>query len=249
MQDQWLKEYQVRIYEVDQTGNVPLTTLLNLYQDAATEHADHMGVGLSCLSDAGMSWFITRIHVRMESYPRYGDVLRVRTWPRGRKKVFAYRDFEFSTGEKIIGSGSSIWCLIDLKGKKALNPSRVLPSFPERDERALLTDFPTLPGAGPCHLEVVFSPRWNEIDLNRHVNNTACMNWALETLCSLTRDEYVPVELEVNFKNEAFRDDEVLSRVYIERKQDEITTCHLLSNSLTGDEVLRQRVNWRKYRP
>lgn len=246
MQDMWLKDYQVRIYEVDQVGNVPLTILLNFYQDAATEHADHMGVGLSHLKEAGMSWFITRIHVRMERYPHYGDIVRVRTWPRGRKRLFAYRDFEFAIGQRVIGRGSSIWCLIDLESKKALNPSRVLPPFPEREERALVTDFPGLPYRGPSITEIEFSPRWNEIDLHQHVNNTVYMNWAFETIPVKIRDEYLPLELEVNFKNETFRDGVVLSRMCTKNQEDHLISCHLLSNSLTGDEVMRQRVTWAK---
>lgn len=247
MKDHWQKDYPVRIYEVNQFGNVPLTTLLNFYQDAATEHADHMQVGLSQLKEAGMSWFITRIHVRMKRYPRYGEVIRVKTWPRGRKRIFAYRDFEFILDDTVIGIGSSIWCLIDLENKKALNPSKVLPPFPERKERALITDFPSLPWVGPGNAEIEFKPRWAEIDLNRHVNNTACMNWALESLPFLIRDDYVPLELEVNFKNETLRDGKVLSRLTTECRGNTLISCHLLSNSLTGDEMIRQRVTWKKF--
>ena len=60
-----------------------------------------------------MSWFITRCHLKIIRYPEYGDILKIRTWPKGRKRVFAYRDLELSLGNEIIGIGSSVWCLID----------------------------------------------------------------------------------------------------------------------------------------
>ena len=244
MTDMLTKEFPVRIYEVGKEGTLSFPGLMNFFQDAATDHACILGVGLPQIIPRGMSWFITRCHLKIIRYPEYGDILKIRTWPKGRKKLFAYRDLELSLDNEIIGIGSSVWCLIDLKTKKALSPSRVLPAFEERDEDALKSDFPPIPLVETCDRELEFYPRRSEIDLNQHVNNVAYMNWALETIPEGLTDGYIPTEVQIFFKKEASRGDRILSKVSVIKGKDVLETIHLLVNESTDTEVFRQKIRW-----
>lgn len=239
-----IKDFPIRIYEVGEKGTLPFPQVMNLFQDAATDHASILGVGLPQMLPRGMSWFITRCHLKMSKYPVYGDTLRIRTWPKGRKKVFAYRDLELAINDEVIGVGSSIWCLIDLNTKKALAPDRVLPPFAERDEDALVTNFPSIRSVDGSDRELEFYPRRSEIDLNRHVNNVAYMNWALETIPDGSVEGYTPSEIQIFFKKEAKRGERIHSRVKVFEEEGHLETVHFLENKTTDTEVFRQRIIW-----
>lgn len=244
MADMFIKEFPIRIYEAGRDGTLSFPGVMNLFQDTATDHAAILGVGLPQMLPKGMSWFITRCHLKIYKYPQYGDTLRIRTWPKGRKKVFAYRDFELSLGNEVTGVGSSVWCLIDLKTKRALPPSRVLPPFAERDEDALVTNFPSIPSVESFENELRFYPRKSEIDLNQHVNNVAYMNWALETIPEGVTDGLNPSEIQIFFKKEAQRGDRILSKVNVTEGKNGIETIHLLLNETKDTEVFKQRIMW-----
>ena len=63
MKQVWNKDYKIRIYEVSDSGRVHLPVVFDLMQDIASEHANHLGVGLDALRCRNLSWFLTRLHV------------------------------------------------------------------------------------------------------------------------------------------------------------------------------------------
>ncbi|MEA3508794.1 MAG: thioesterase [Synergistota bacterium] len=89
------------------------------FQDSAAGHAAHLGVGFPQLSVQNMTWFVTKYYVKVKRYPVFGETIRVKTWPKAKKRLFAIRDFEMSVGEEPIAAGSSVWCLVDLETRKA----------------------------------------------------------------------------------------------------------------------------------
>ncbi|MDO9507897.1 MAG: thioesterase [Thermovirgaceae bacterium] len=94
MQRIWEKDFPLRVYEVGCEGRVSLPNLMNLFQDAASEHAAHLGAGFPQLAPRGLSWFATRYHVQIRRYPVYGETIRVKTWPKAKKRLFTqgFRD-------------------------------------------------------------------------------------------------------------------------------------------------------------
>ena len=61
-------------------------------------------------------WVLSRLSVRMEEYPRWGDRIRVKTWLTGTGLLFALRQFSMadSTG-KILGTARSAWLVLDFE--------------------------------------------------------------------------------------------------------------------------------------
>ena len=73
-----------------------LPTICNFLQEAASVNAESLGFSKTDFASAGenVSWVLTRLVVRMERYPRWEEEVVVETFPRGGRKIVAWRDFE-----------------------------------------------------------------------------------------------------------------------------------------------------------
>ena len=202
----------VRSYECGPDGGATLPTVCNYLQEAASLNAKELGFSKSDFQadGSGISWVLTKLRVRMFRYPRWEDEVRVTTFPRGGRRIVAWRDFVVAdaAGNRF-GVATSEWMLIDLATRRiAAVPPRVLEAANTVREPVLgLEPFSKFrypaDAAGPAPLE--FAARHSDIDLNGHVNNVHYLEWMLEP-CPDVR----PGELEVVFRSETFAGDRVL---------------------------------------
>lgn len=207
-------DFSVRTYECREDGFATLPSVCNYLQEAASLDAGRMGFSKSDFESEGrdISWVLTRLLVRMERYPAWGDAARVLTWPRGGRRIAAWRDFELldASGARI-GAASSEWMLIDLATRKPVAvPESVFAASDAADGSALGESpfakfrYPeTVPAEGSRPLSL--RSRNADIDLNGHVNNVHYIEWMLEP-CPCAR----PREMEIVFRSETFAGDEIL---------------------------------------
>lgn len=242
----WQKDFPLRVYEVGCNGQVSLPNLMNFFQDAASEHATHLEAGFSQLAPRNLAWFATRYHVRIRRYPVYGETVRVKTWPKAKKRLFALRDFEMYVKDEPIAAGSTVWCLVDLASRNPLNVNDTLPNLPENPRDALASDFPRVPlPQAPDH-EEAFSPRDSEIDMNGHANNTALISLALECLPRSSVEDHSVTSMVVFFKHEMGRGQTVLSQASIGLNESNLESLHCLTIKGSETEVLRMKLVWEK---
>ena len=209
--------FKVRSYECGADGCATLMTVCDFLQEAASLHAASLGFGKDDFAAAGenISWVLTRMVVKMDRYPKWGDEVAVETFPRGGRKIVAWRDFEVKDAEGgTLGVASSEWMIIDLKTRKIhAIPERVFAAndpanvpvlglepfakfrFPESGGQSSQADRSPL----PC-----FTAMKSQIDLNGHVNNVHYIGWMLEPC-----ESRCPAEMEVVFRSETFAGDEV----------------------------------------
>ena len=210
-------QFKVRSYECGPDGRATLPTICNLLQEAASLHAASLGFGKGDFAAAGenISWVLTRMVVKMNRYPVWEDELTVETFPRGGRKIVAWRDFEVKDAKgETLGVASSEWMIIDLATRKIhAIPEKV---FAANDP----TNTPVLghepfakfryPESGGQFSQADRSPllhfvaQKSQIDLNGHVNNVHYINWMLEPC-----ESRCPAEMEVVFRSETFAGDEV----------------------------------------
>jgi fatty acyl-ACP thioesterase A len=200
--------WQVRTYECGPNGFATLPAICNYLQEAASLNAEALAFSKTNFEAAGenISWVLTRLTVRMDRYPRWEDEVVVETFPRGGRKIAAWRDFEIKdAGGAVLGAASSEWMLIDLTARKTVAvPQAVLACIDDSIEPALGTNpFTKLRFPDGC-ADPAFSSRAQKsnIDLNGHVNNVRYIEWMLEP-CRSAR----PEKMEVVFRGEAFAGD------------------------------------------
>lgn len=205
--------FKVRSYECGASGVATLPTICNYLQEAASLNAEELGFSKSNFDAAGenISWVLTRMVVKMDRYPKWEEEVTVSTFPRGGRKIVAWRDFEILGADGVrIGAASSEWMLIDLASRRIqqLPPSvfecldpNLAPVLGEEPFTPRLK-FPT---EGASSAPQAFRAQHAHIDMNGHVNNVHYIAWMLEPhptgFCE---------EMEIVFRSETMAGDEVL---------------------------------------
>ena len=205
-------QFKVRSYECGRDGRATLPTICNFLQEAASLHAASLGFGKGDFAAAGenISWVLTRMVVKMTRYPVWEDELTVETFPRGGRKIVAWRDFIVKDAHgEMIGVASSEWMIIDLKTRKIhAIPELVFAAHDPANVPVLGLEpftkfrFPDTETDGASSLS--FTAMESQIDLNGHVNNVHYISWMLEPCTNRC-----PAEMEVVFRSETLVRDEV----------------------------------------
>ena len=240
--DKISREYHVKSYECDRNGTLRLLTLMNIFQDTADTHASLLGVGIEHCLAHGLAWVGSNYQIEIERMPAWHEKITVESWPAAEKKLGAVRDFVIrdEKGMPIIRS-SSQWVLIDFVKKRPVSLRDNLPQYRVIDERALETDFARLPEPAREDHREIFKVRYDDIDVNHHVNNAVYPLWATEAVPADFRLKHTPAALEIAFKKEGLFGEEVVIRTEI----DGLVTLHGIYADDDNRELAKIRIRWK----
>ncbi len=238
----FVREYLIRSYECDCNGTLRIVALMNIFQDVADSHASQLGIGMEHCLKHGLAWVGSNYHIKIDRMPAWHEKITVTSWPAAEKKIGAVRDFEVrDEKQNIIISASSQWVLIDFARKRPVALRENMPDYQVINERALNTDFPKI--GIPERPDVVrhFEVRYDDIDVNRHVNNAVYPLWATESTENDFRLTHQPQEIEIAFKKETLYGEiiEVVSQI------DDNISIHGLTAKDDDREVARLRIVWK----
>jgi len=124
-------QFSINSYDADSKGRMPLYKLFHYLQEAAYLNAESNGFGYEFLEKEKAYWVLVRVMVRIDQYPRWNDEIAIKTWPRGAHGLFAVRDFEISQGNKVIGSVSTYWMILDKDSRSFRRQARDEPGSSE----------------------------------------------------------------------------------------------------------------------
>ena len=239
--EKFVKQYDVRSYECDKDSRLRLLTIFNLMQDMADTHADLMGVGYDACFQKGIGWVGGNYHLRIHKLPKWREKIILKTWPTAKTFVTGIRDFEAlnETGS-ILFQASSQWVLIDLTKGRPVAVAKNLGNYELLPERAIETQFSTPPLPERTDFEKKFFVRYDDIDMNNHVNNAVYPVWAAEAVPPAFKACHDVAELEVSFKKPALSGDVVL----IETQIDDKTTRHLIKSETNGTIFAQVAIQW-----
>lgn len=237
------KEYIVKSYEVDCHGFLRLLTLMNLFQDMADENASQLNIGFEACRKRGLAWVGSNYALQISRFPKIHEHFTIETWPAEAKMWGAVRDFIVRDAEdKEIIKASSQWVLIDYARKRPVSLQKHFPDYVMINERALPTDFPKLPDIKQPDMQCRIMVRFDDIDVNQHVNNAVYPLWASECVPAEFRKEHYPAEIEIQFKKEAHYGEEIT--VLTELSNDE--SLHSICETHQKTELAVCRIKWQK---
>ena len=244
----WKESYPIRTYEVDCRNRLSIISMFNFMQDAASKHAQALGVSVRRLLSENYTWLLSRLKIKIASYPGINDRIQIATWPSGTQRLFALRDFELRNGSnQVIAAAVSAWLVIDVQRRR---PVRILP-FVDRlnplEGRHVLPDtLDKLPSLKHRIYEKNFIARYGDLDVNQHVNNVSFVDWVVEGVPSSLLNTSAPVQLEINFLAEAFYEDCILVACHL-RDPDNTVFHHSPTRQADGRELARARSFWRPF--
>ncbi len=234
---------KIRYSEMDLDLVLKPSFLLQFMQDLASDNAEQLGFGYSYIIKKNLAWFLLKYRIEFEDYPSGLYELKIFTEPRGYNKLFAYRDFAFYNGEYLLGRAASTWSLVDLDTKNIVPVSEALEfnsNMPRFEKREQDLTYGKVRPLEKVDREKVFEIRYDDIDVNKHVNNANYLIWAFEPLDFEFRHLKKLKSLDIVFKKEIKYGNKVLSQIRVE----ENITNHVLKNADNGEDLCMICANW-----
>ncbi len=184
MRKSWEKEYYLRASDFDKYGHIKPSAVLDLFQDAAGQHAIEIGVGFNDMIKRSYLWVLTKIKFKIICEPTSYQKVIVKTWPLAPNRLSYRREYciENENGKQLI-IGSSEWVVIDSEKRRFLSVPDLYPFSDGFHEEMM---FEGKLGKVP-NFELVGTPRtvnagFCELDVNNHVNNTKYANYVLDAI-------------------------------------------------------------------
>ena len=235
------KEYPISMSEQDMLFRLKPSALLNLLQDMGARNIDSTPFGRKELLDQGLGWFLVRYRIEFEKYPKNLSEIILKTENRGTFKQTAYRSFEaYTKNNDLILRAISSWLMVDLNSKLLVNIEQKFPEivkFEKRDDDLTLRKLRTIT---EWNKEKTFHVRYEDLDMNGHVNNTVYISWAMEALDIDFLNSHNIKNLDIYFKHEVKYGQDVVSLA----KVDENSSEHLIKIADTDEEVCLIRAEY-----
>ena len=233
--------YILRYYEKDLNKNLKLVSILNFMQDVAAMHAEANGFGASFIFSKNLAWFVLKYKLNILENINDLDEIEIKTESRGIARLFAYRDFYFYNKGKLFARAASQWALVDFYSKKIVKPQEAL-SLPDYQKREDDLEFEKIPPIEKPAFTKEFRIRFDDIDINKHVNNANYPAWALECLPFDFRNSHSPKSVDIYYKKDIDTEGKVLSEAYFDK--DTLTTIHSIKNASTLEELCTMKIEW-----
>lgn len=165
-------EKEVTSIDTDFNLDIKLSSLFLYFQEVSSLHSEVLKVGKKETIDKNLHWVITRFSVDVLTLPRYGDKVKVKTYPGGNNGVFFFRHFLITDMKNnVLVRANSTWLVIDgathMVKRDPFNGFKV-PIYQMKDE---LPNPDKVVGEATNY---IYSKkiRYSDIDLNTHLNNT-----------------------------------------------------------------------------
>jgi acyl-ACP thioesterase len=239
---EWHTEHLIRSYDVNMQSTARLPVLCRFMQEAAYHHAEHLGLGHSFLASKNMAWVLSRQRIVIKRLPRWGDAVKMRTWPSGRDRLFFYRDFEITDEDgAILLQASSAWFVIDTEKRERIGSEFYLNTdLPETRPSVFDKKQGRLKSCG-CDSGEPVVVNYGDLDMNSHVNNVRYIEWIMNSLTLEFHQTHTIQSLEVNFLAEAMYGHEI--SICFRENSDSLSLDHgILAD---GTELFRGRSVWK----
>ena len=237
------KKYHVKSYEVDCHGFLRVLTLMNFLQEAAVESAESLGFGFETCRTKGVAWVGSNYLIKIERLPKIDERIVIETWPAEGKLWGAIRNFLLKDeSDNVIIRAKSQWVLIDIERRRPVSLSKYFPEYEFLNEPVMEDDFHKLLSVeNPDNVKDIWV-RFDDIDINNHVNNAVYPLWAAESIDSEYRMKHTPAEIEVCFKKEALLGEQVEVRYMLRENQ----SIHTIADKNSGDDLADCRFVWKE---
>ncbi|TXK52010.1 acyl-ACP thioesterase [Pontibacter qinzhouensis] len=237
-------QYVVRSSEIDARGLATLPSLVTYMQEAAWDNTSVLGISIYDLLQKGLTWVLQRMRVEMFRYPNHREKITVETWASGQEKVFLHRDFRIYSEEgQLLGQATSVWLVMDVVKRQMVAVPDFITAVALAPGREPL---PFAKGKLPVLQEATYEQQttvqWHHIDLNRHVNNTWYLRWALAVLPVELLEKSHLQEIDILYKAESTVGDTISATAAPASEQH--TYLHKLTNLNSGKELVQARTKW-----
>jgi len=115
-------DYKVQPMDVDFNQAIRMTQMGGYLLHTAGENAKENGFGINVLYSEDLAWVLSRLAIEMYRYPSAEEPFQIETWIEDFTRISTTRNFKIVDAKgEIIGAASSLWCMLDMKTRKAVD--------------------------------------------------------------------------------------------------------------------------------
>jgi len=179
-----VSEFYVMLHDVGPDKKCRLKSLFNYMQANVDEHSRKQGTSLGDIEALNLSWVYGRFYAEIRQYPVLHQKLICSTWRSKLEKYFACRDFTIcDENRNVLAAATAILALINRDTRK---PSEInVPSsklFETHPVRSVEYSFEKIPDLENYGITYRTSARYEDIDVNNHMNNASYAQLFYENL-------------------------------------------------------------------
>lgn len=239
--------FTIHSFQADMNANARISALFNFMQEAAWQSAEKLGFGFNDLMAYNLIWVLSRQYLRIHRLPKWGENIRIKTWPSAQEKIFCYRDYELlDSQDNVLLQSTSAWFAVNVDNRR---PQRTSTFYPETDGDFPAKIFPErsfqkLSWETEDELTNTLAVGFQDLDVNDHANNTRYIDWLMEGLPLPFLKNHFLTELEMNFLAEAVYQD----KIAILQSTDGLQHYnHRLQREKDGTELFRAQTHWQPF--
>ena len=193
----------------DEDDRLTLWGLARLFQDAAEDHSDTLGVGYWGLKTLGKAWILTRVYYNVLRLPIAGERLTLKTWAKKDNGLIAPRDYQLIDAQgNICAASASNWVVLNTENRRVSRLGDVIkPYEPEDVDATKVGKFDKMIVDDDLAFVKEIDIPYSAIDHTRHVNNAEYMKWicdSIDEICTMRTDNHRHeiAEFDINYQKE-----------------------------------------------
>ena len=195
---EYKREFTLRTNDFDCYDNIIISSVLDLFQTAAGEHADILGIGFQSFLKQNKIWAIIRTKFEIIKQPLVNSKVIVRTWPLVPGKIDADRCYQILSLEgEVLVQGISKWVNIDLNSRRIIRIKDWNYGEGEFDQDyGLTSNFIKIQNFETNNSLIKVRPSYLDLDHNGHVNNSKYGEFILNNIKELQDKEIVSCQID-----------------------------------------------------
>lgn len=209
------EKYTIPCYDTDASWRLKAVSFMNLAQEMANRHANHLGFGYDDLIKTNTAWVLSRMNIRFEDLPLWRDEVTLTTWHKGLNRLFFIRDFLMNDAAgNVKVRATTSWLVLNLETRRLVRDPELMDEGTKCPEHAIETpaDKVVIPKDAEMELAMEHVVSYSDVDLLGHANNAMYMHWAMDAVDYEITSKMPLKEVTINFNHEARRGDKV--RIY-----------------------------------
>lgn len=178
------RKYYLRFSDFDKFSNIKPSSVLDIFQDIASAHAELLGIGFNALDSKNLLWVVARTKFETVKNPEKYSEINIRTWPLSPKGLVCRREYLMTDKDgSVLIKGSSDWLVIDKSTRKPVRPDGIYPKNSEFKTDCMTEErLRRIKPAESFDRTFEMTPAFSYADVNGHVNNIKYADMAFDAL-------------------------------------------------------------------
>lgn len=184
---------------------------LHMCQEMAESHAGTLDFGYDWAIRSGIIWVELSGDFEFIRRPRWKETVTLRTNTGRASALQAHRFVEMTDAEgNVLAKADLYWALIDINTRRLVPLKRTSLNLDELSESIISDSMPDMPTDAPNQTaSASLTSSRRDIDFNGHINNSAYLIWALDTLPADIHPKGSPARIRIAFKHESHANQEI----------------------------------------